>query len=156
MTSGLKWRIVLWSAVLLLQLSSGMAQVVEDSSQTSTVQTKSPGKAVIRSALLPGLGQWYNEQRFKAVLVLGGELGLIANAVYLNQKAVQSQTTWEKEFYVNNRSLSLWWFVGIYFLNLLDAYVDAHLWNFDVDPELSIQNETPTHSQMVVSICFTF
>jgi hypothetical protein len=140
----------------LFTFSSGMAQVGQDSSQVSSVKIKSPGKAVIRSALIPGLGQWYNEQKLKAVLVFGGELGLIANAVYQNQKAVESQTPWEREFYVNNRSLSLWWFAGIYFLNLLDAYVDAHLWDFDVGPELSYNCSKKIVNNCLLTLTFNF
>ena len=143
---------LLWICLFMFCLSKGMAQNSEDSLQVVPVKTKSPNKALIRSAILPGLGQWYNEQKIEAVIVLGAELGLIASAIYQNQKVVQSQTDWEREFYVNNRSLSLWWFVGIYFLNLLDAYVDAHLWEFDVGPELSILPESSNQQTMCIAI----
>ena len=138
----------------MLCLSNGMAQNSEDSLQVIPIKTKSPNKALIRSAMLPGLGQWYNEQKIKAIIVLGGELGLIASAVFQNQKVVQSQTDWERDFYENNRSLSLWWFVGIYFLNLLDAYVDAHLWEFDVGPELSLLTESSNQKNMYITFTF--
>ena len=128
------------------------AQTAEDSSRAVSMRYKSPNGAMVRSALLPGLGQWYNGQKFKAVLVLGGELGLMANAVYQNQQVVQSQTEEEKAFYVNNRSLSLWWFFGVYFLNILDAYVDAHLMDFDVGPELT--GVMPTGNTVRLNIFF--
>ncbi len=137
----MKLLILIWSYILLLSAAYGRAQTAEDSSRAVSMKYNSPNKAMIRSALMPGLGQWYNKQKFKAVLVLGGELGLMANAVYQNQQVVRSQSEEEKAFYVNNRSLSLWWFFGIYFINILDAYVDAHLMDFDVGPELTVGPE---------------
>jgi hypothetical protein len=50
--------------------------------------------------------------------------------------ALRSKTPEEREFFRNNRNLSIWWFVGVYFLNLMDAYVDAQLWHFDTGPDL--------------------
>ena len=122
----------------------------------STVVPKSPRGAVLRSALIPGWGQWYNGQKLKALLVLGVELGLAGNSVYFNQLAVQSTTDWEREFYQNNRSQYLWWFLGVYLLNLLDAYVDAHLWDFDAGPDLSIQRRIGDDMGTVIAFRWIF
>lgn len=100
-------------------------------------QIKSPRAAMLRSALIPGWGQWYNEKRLKAVLVLGAELALIGNAVYFNQLAVRSETEYDSQFYRENRRLYLWWLAAAHILNVLDALVDAHLSGFDTGPELS-------------------
>jgi hypothetical protein len=93
--------------------------------------------AVLRSALIPGWGQWTNRQRFKALIVFTGELALAGNAVYLNQMAVRSDREVDRQFYRDNRSRSLWAFFAVYLLNLLDAYVDANLLGFDTGPDLS-------------------
>ena len=92
---------------------------------------------MILSAILPGMGQWYNDQKIKAVLVCGTELGLIGSSVYWNQKVVASISDDERLFYEDKRSLMIWWYFGIYLLNILDAYVDAQLWHFDVGPDLT-------------------
>ena len=138
----MKLLVSVWSYILLFGAANIWAQAADDSSRAVSVKTNSPNKAMIRSALMPGLGQWYNKKKFKAILVLGGELGLMANAVYQNQQAVRSRSEEERAFYVNNRSLSLWWFFGIYLLNIFDAYVDAQLMDFDVGPDLSMSTES--------------
>jgi hypothetical protein len=99
---------------------------------------QSPKSALLHSALLPGWGQWRNGQHLKAALVFGGETALIVNAVSLGRIAARSATADERTFYKDNQSLSIWWFFGIYFLNLLDAYVDAQLRVFDTSPDLSL------------------
>ncbi len=92
---------------------------------------------MLRSAVIPGWGQWTNGQKIKSLLVLGGELGLIGNAYFQNRAALRSASFDEGEFYRNNRNQSLWWFAGLYFLNLADAYVDAELLTFDAGPNLT-------------------
>lgn len=98
---------------------------------------KSPTGALIRSLVFPGLGQWYNGKKLKAVAVFLGETGLLANAIYLNQKLVKSKTEYEREYYINNRNLSVWWLIGVMLYSAADAYVDAHLSDFDESPDLS-------------------
>jgi hypothetical protein len=98
---------------------------------------QSPRSALVHSAILPGWGQWRNGQHLKSILVFGGETALVVNAVSLGRQAARSATADEKAFYKDNQSLSIWWFVGIYFINLLDAYVDAQLRVFDTSPDLS-------------------
>lgn len=108
-----------------------------DTAGLHTEPVKSPRAAMLRSALIPGWGQWYNEKRLKAVLVLGAELALIGNAVYFNQLAVGSDTEYDRQFYRENRRLYLWWLAAAHILNVLDALVDAHLSGFDTGPDLS-------------------
>ncbi len=133
-------------------VSSILAQVENDAIQLVGSPKKSPTGAVIRSALLPGLGQWYNDQRLKALVVLGGELALAGNAIYYNQMAVKSSTYDEGEFYRDLRGRFIWWFAGIYLLNLLDAYVDAYLWDFDTGPDLSMH---PMKDERVMWMTFS-
>ncbi len=98
---------------------------------------KSPNVAIIKSAILPGFGQLYNGKIFKAVLIFGGEVALAGNAVYYNQLQVQSSTEDEWEFYRNIKSRFLWWLFAVHLLNVIDAYVDASLLEFDTGPDLS-------------------
>lgn len=99
-------------------------------------ETKSPRGALIRSAVLPGWGQWYNGARWKTGLVAAAAAGLAANIVIQNRRAEDSVTEDERAFYENSRNLTWWWVAGLYGLTLADAYVDAHLWRFDTGPEL--------------------
>lgn len=140
----LKWIVVIES--LFIFVDPIHAKPVSDS-LVSPPKKKSATIAIFKSALLPGWGQWYNEQKLKAIIVFGGELVLMTNVMYFNQKVQASQTSGEKIFYEENRSRYVWWFFGVYLLNLLDAYVDAHLWDFEIGPDLSFSNmlslETP-------------
>ncbi len=71
-------------------------------------------------------------------------MGLGANTLYMNQKMHQASSPEEFRFYQDKRNLTLWWWAGLYFLNLLDAYVDAQLGDFDVTPELGIEKKQVT------------
>ncbi len=99
---------------------------------------KSPTGAMLRSAVVPGWGQLYNGKWFKAILVAGAEIGLVANAVIQNQLAVQANNPFDRAFYEDNRSLSIWWLGAVILYSMGDAYVDAHLYRFDESPRLSL------------------
>ena len=99
---------------------------------------KSPTGAMLRSMALPGWGQWYNEKRLKAVVVMGAEAGLAIDAIVQNQLAARSEADYEREYYRNNRSLAIWWLGAVILYSMADAYVDAHLFDFDERPDLSL------------------
>jgi len=112
-------------------------------SDSAKTKTKSPRGAMLRSLFIPGGGQFYNGKWFKGVLIAGTEVGLIANAIIQNQWAVQSKTLVEKEFYQNNRGLSLWWLGAVVLYSIGDAYVDAQLYKFDESEDLSFRLTLP-------------
>jgi len=130
------------------------AQTAADSTESSPVIQKSPTGALIRSAVFPGWGQMYNGKWFKAMLVVGIETGLAGNAMLMNQKIIQSQTADERDFYRHHRGTFIWWFAGVYFLNMLDAFVDAHLFEFDVSPELG-PAEVSYHTEIKATFTFS-
>jgi hypothetical protein len=134
--------------------STGAAGQMADSAAVEPAKAAgpSPRAAVLRSAVLPGWGQWTNGQKIKSVLVMGGGLGLIGNAYVQNRLALRAGSADEREFYRNNRSQSIWWFAGLYLLNLADAYVDAELWNFDAGPNLSEGIDPAVRAR--VAVCF--
>ncbi len=45
----------------------------------------------------------------------------------------------KKNFYRRNRDLSVFCFAGVYLLSVIDAYVDAHLSEFDISDDLSMK-----------------
>lgn len=109
---------------------------------------KSPLGALVRSVIFPGGGQFYNRSPLKGSLVFAVESGLlIAVAVEwkrsnlhlenFNQLPLGSQDkAWEfelYEYYRDMRNLHLWYTAGVVFFSMLDAYVDAHLYNFERD-----------------------
>ncbi len=62
-----------------------------------------------------------------------------------NYKYSQSQLTEvlrkRKDTYRRYRDLSIFAFIGVYLLSVVDAYVDAELSNFDIGPDLSMSVE---------------
>jgi hypothetical protein len=65
-----------------------------------------------------------------------------------------------KDYY--RRTRDLMWIIGsvVYVLNIIDAYVDAHLINFDISDNLSIRTEPilqfTTQNTPVTSLCISF
>lgn len=47
----------------------------------------------------------------------------------------------KKDFYRRNRDLSIFCFIGVYLLSIIDAYVDAELSNFDISKSLGLKIE---------------
>jgi hypothetical protein len=128
---------------LLLVTSSLFSQEVD----SLIIEKKSPWGAVIRSAVLPGLGQYYNKSYWK-IPVVWGFLGWFGYNWWQNDKQYKDyRNLYEqslmngnenilykrvREFYRDQRDLFAIYFGLTYFLNLVDAYVDAHLFNFDL------------------------
>lgn len=126
--------------------------------QPDSLPSKSPLGAVLRSAVIPGWGQFYNESYWKIPVVWGflGYLGYIwvdnhnnywdasENYRYYAALAVTDpQYNDYRDFYKRNRDFYrdqrdlFAIYIGItYVLTLLDAYVDAHLFNFNVDEDV--------------------
>ncbi len=113
--------------------------VVDTTAQDTTVY-KDPTGAMLRSLLVPGWGQFYNGKWFKGLLVAGTEIGLGINAYILNQWAQEATSEEYRLFYLENRNLSFWLLGATILYSMADAYVDAHLYNFDETPELSFDH----------------
>ena len=63
---------------------------------------------------------------------------------YLNQVSTSQLTETlrrRKDTYRRWRDLSIFAFIGVYLLSVIDAYVDAELSNFDISPDLSMKVE---------------
>ena len=111
--------------------------------------TKSPVAAVLYS-IVPGGGQIYTEEYVKAALFVGAAGFLAYRVVTMHNRytdfAAQvdalpdPDTTFtrerlraQREFYRDNRDASIAYFIGVQILSMIDAYVSAHLFDFDVD-----------------------
>ena len=134
-------------------------------SAPSNDKSHSPKKATIYSALLPGLGQAYNHKYWKIPLIYAGlgatfyfakvnrdsmrvyqnalKLLLDTNrntnpvAYYYNQPITQLRAT--RNQLRTNRDYSIIGFAGIYLINIVDAAIDAHFYNFNIDKPLAMQ-----------------
>jgi hypothetical protein len=95
----------------------------------------SPKKAFILSALLPGSGQIYNKKYFKAVLFVGVESYYIMK-FYQKYELVSNNPNNQREKVKRNKYA--WWITFWYAMNILDAYVDAHLANFPEEPVVQV------------------
>jgi len=127
-------------------LVNGQSDTIDNQVDSSNV--KYPGKALLFS-IVPGGGQLYNGHPLKALLFAGVfayygyEYG---NAQQEYEKDLASQSLHRK------RNDKIWMMGLIWTLNILDAYVDSQLWDFEKyeledgslnsDSEVNEQNET--------------
>jgi hypothetical protein len=127
----------------------------------------SPIKATMLSATLPGLGQIYNGRAWKVPIIYAGYAG-IAYALNFNNTYYQRyRRAWIADidgnpntisefpnistdrllratnYYRRNLELTYIIAAALYVLNILDATVDAHLLDFDVGEDLTL-NLRPT------------
>ena len=111
----------------------------------------SPKKAMYYSLVLPGLGQAYNKKYWKIPIVYGA-LGGVSYWIYYNTQeyrqssenySIDQSDTNERylRFWRRNLELSYITLVATHPLQVLDAYVDANLFYWDVSPDLSIRIE---------------
>jgi hypothetical protein len=149
-------------------------QVVKDSARIALEAM--PRRAALNSAMLPGLGQITNKRWWKVPLVYGGFVGLglvfefnqryykvfLKEAQFRQDNPGKTQNplyapfTTEgiisiKDSYRRNRDLSILAGLGFYAINIIDAYVDAKFFRFDISDDLSVKlspslNPNPIHA----------
>jgi len=105
---------------------------------------KSPLVAVLCNMVLPGLGEVYNGRKFKAIVMIGLSAGYMGKAWIEHKRAVRNKMfrdalepntqAWrfQDAWYQYHRDNSLdyvWWSAAIWLIGMLDAYVDAHLFD---------------------------
>ena len=156
----------------------------EDTITENGIDPLRPSKAAFYSAILPGLGQIYNKRYWKAPLVWAaigtGIYFYVSNdtqfdryrdaykrrlagfeddeffGVVSNDGLVRAQ-----EQFRRNKEVSLLVTLGLYALNIIDANVDAHLLQFNVDENLSLSphyqyNEMENTSDLGLTLNFKF
>ena len=121
--------------------------------------------AVRRSAILPGWGQLsVNKKWWKVPIIYGGVVGLVIsydvaqsgykemlaeaqyrienNGLPLNEQYAMANQEWiiqAKDFYRRNRDLTILLSLGLYALNLVDAYIDAKMFRYDISDDLGFK-----------------
>lgn len=135
----------------------------------------SPRKAILYAAILPGLGQVYNKKYWKLPLVYGGFYAIgyhinLYNNYYTEYKGylfynlehgLRGDNDENPEIELTTRQLRtivdksrrerdfmIILMGGMYILQMVDAHVDAHLKEFDLNPRLQVSIE-PTIDQNV-------
>ena len=146
------------------QINTGTETITYADTLPITSSTHSPRRASLYSAVFPGLGQAYNRKYWKIPILYGGggvlvyfinfnhqrytELrGLLFSAlnnpgqeiIYkgrpISENAVRRQIDNDRR----NRDYLIIITGMVYFLNIVDAMVDAHLINFDLADELALK-----------------
>lgn len=124
-----------------------------------------PRKALMYAAIVPGLGQIYNKKYWKLPLVYGGffALGYAINFYqegYIKYKEklffnldngyTQDNESYPGDYYTTGnyrkvvdqykrqRDFMIICMAGMYLLQMVDAHVDAHLKEFDLNPNLQL------------------
>ncbi|MEO8774537.1 MAG: DUF5683 domain-containing protein [Gelidibacter sp.] len=164
-------------------------EVVIDSLVRKPLNILAPSKAAFYSAVLPGLGQAYNRKYWKipivyAALGTGIYIYLDNDKVYnryrdaykrrlaghrddefygdeatpkvSNEGLVRAQNTLRR-----NKELSLLITFGLYALNIIDANVDAHLLQYNLDENLALKphfkyNEQENSTNLGLTLNFKF
>jgi len=143
--------------------------VVRDNRPVETIESYAkrydPRKALFYSAVVPGMGQAYNKKYWKMPLVYGGFAFLIyVDAFYQSEylryredlfaiindpnsggvspdgltedqlRTLVNQARRERDFFI---IITGFW----YLLQMVDAHIDAHLKEFDVNPKLQVKIE---------------
>lgn len=121
--------------------------------RADSIHRSRPFLVMLRSAAVPGWGQVYNHKYLKAGMVVAGEgfLGWSAwkelqrenDAVdHLNAVQQAGFAPGDPEYYAaqldvethRNRKINwIWWGLAAHLVNMVDAYVDAHLASFEAD-----------------------
>lgn len=148
-----------------------------------------PRKALLYAAVLPGLGQVYNKKYWKLPLVYGGFVMIghgisYYNGIYQDYKVhlyynlehnlsldtninpetrlTTSQLRRIVDKARRERDFMVILMGGMYLLQMVDAHVDAHLKEFDLNPNLkariepTIQQDAVLGRQTGVSVIFRF
>ena len=130
---------------------------------------KMPRRAAIRSAIIPGWGQMTNRRWWKVPLVYGGFVGIALvydfNQTYYKEflteaqnreynrrnpnnpkplnpayaKVTDSGIINYKDGYRRNRDLTILGGAAFYAITIIDAYVDAKFFRFDISDELVLK-----------------
>lgn len=145
---------------VLFSFKSGSAQ----KTVSDTSLHHSPTLASLLSTVVPGAGQVYNKKYWKLPIIygIGGYLTYAAlhnskeynrfKTAYLyatdddptttdefNGDIPDEQLQYYKDTYRHQRDLNIIGIMAIYIMNIVDASVDAHFFNYDISDDLSLQ-----------------
>ena len=106
------WKFIVITSIILTVLFPSNI----DRGDSENMKYKNPAIAW-KLSLVPGLGQIYNEQYLKSCFFILSEVYAISQIKKYSDV-------------IKMRNKFSWWFIGLYFINIIDAYVDAELSTF--------------------------
>lgn len=141
-----------------------VVQVDEDTVPRIT-ETRSPQKAVLFSSILPGLGQIYNRKYWKIPIIYGAGGAFLCYTIHWNTQYKKFRDAYLEGYsqpdpqpvlidgrlydydilprgrdgYRRYRDLCMLGTAVVYLLNIVDAMIDAHFFNYDVSDDLSFR-----------------
>lgn len=170
-----------------LVINKEIKVVIKDTIKANTYDPLAPSRAAFYSAALPGLGQAYNKKYWKIPVIYAGmaagvyfyikndkEYNRFRNAykrrlagftddeffgdgttaLISNDRLIDAQKTSQ-----TNKDVSIIVSLAFYLLNIIDANVDAHLRQYDVDDNLSLSpqfNLDQINSQAQYGLSFKY
>jgi len=168
-------------ALLLALCGPARAQAPADSlsGERHRPWHEQPTWIMARSAVVPGWGQFKNGRPLKAGLAIGleGAIGYKLvdawkdvtaaseredDALAHGDEAAAAAARADYEDAYNRRATAAWFLAGAVILSMVDAYVDAHLIQFDADfgPDPSLPEDassaTPGSPGARVALCWSF
>ncbi len=127
-----------------------------------------PGKAALLSLVIPSGGQIYNKKWWKVPLALGIDGGLTYTLIYNRNQYRQSEKKYlqllaqgnplssryrqQRDYYRKWSEYSYLWLIAGHLITVVDAFVDRHLMDFDISPDLSFMPYYPTMENKEVVI----
>ncbi len=145
-----------------------------------SIFTGKPGKAALYGLLIPSGGQIYNRKWWKVPIALGIDGGAAYWVIYTRNTYTDTRDLYREIINTENHPLAgaaervrqernefrkmsemSWiWLVVAHIFTIMDAYVDRHMMDFDISPDLSIYNQpigggTEWAAQMKISIPIT-
>lgn len=129
------------------------------SAKSQEKANKDPRKAALYSSILPGAGQFYTKKYWKIPIIYAG----IATSLYyviesdrkfrnyrngyldrisgndlVYSEYSNAQLVTLTNYHKRNREVSTLCLLGVYLINIIDASVNAHLFNYDINEDLSL------------------
>ncbi len=122
--------------IAALIFSQGQADTM-----VSSVPTKSPGMAVLLSFVIPGGGQVYTRNYWKAALIAPAEIGFGYLAYQEHIKVREALRVQDSSGYYQHRerrTTFIWWSAAVVVFSMADAYVSAQMFGFDQQLRLDL------------------
>ena len=106
-------------------------------------RSKNP-KVAFYYSLIPGLGQIYNGKWIKSATIVGLEIA--AYVAWTENRDIYNDFEYKdyplrKRRYLEKRNKYAWWIGFIYVYGMIDAVVDAHLYQFENLMESQLESE---------------
>jgi hypothetical protein len=134
----------LLSLIILAQPLRGSGETRPDSAPPP-LEYRNPTGALLRSSVLPGWGQFYNDKPVKGIIMGLAETSLLAWLIAEHAAAEGARDDYSEsgdpadlERYETHRQTRLdliWYTSAAWLYGMLDAYVDAHLYCFEQENE---------------------